>query len=220
MHKNFGTIVAILAIIFIGAIVVIVYQGESSYPSTADMLQPVTQLTSSSSPTQFTSNTDEGNDATSTPGHGSRPVVKGNTLTKQNVFDAVNAARFDGEHSVLKESAELDAAAAAKLHDMEVNHYFAHTSPAGATPWSWIIGAGYNYLGSGENLADNFDSTSETVAAWLASPTHRTNIMKDLYTETGVAVDTIDVYTTTAEDGTIVSHRNVVVQIFAAPARH
>ncbi len=102
----------------------------------------------------------------------------------------------------------LTQAAAAKGKDMFANQYWAHTSPAGKEPWAFITEAGYSYRVAGENLARDFSASDQVVAAWMASPTHRANIVNDRYTEIGVAVvdGTLDGVATT-----------LVVQMFGAP---
>ena len=69
------------------------------------------------------------------------------------------------------------------------NDYFAHTSPAGINPWFWYEKDGYDYKYAGENLAINFLKAEDQHKAWMASPTHRKNILNDKYQEIGVAVD-------------------------------
>lgn len=83
---------------------------------------------------------------------------------------------------------ELSQAAAAKAADMFANNYWAHNSPSGSTPWDFIVGAGYHYTVAGENLAKNFNDSQSVVSAWMASPTHRANIVKGSYKEVGFAV--------------------------------
>jgi len=48
--------------------------------------------------------------------------------------------------------------------------------------------AGYNYDSAGENLAKDFTTDSSTVAAWMASPSHRANILNANYQDVGFAV--------------------------------
>ena len=71
---------------------------------------------------------------------------------------------------------------------MLANQYFAHTSPAGVTPWSWFAKNGYSYKYAGENLAVYFTSAEDVYSGWLASPTHKANIIDPRYTEIGVGV--------------------------------
>lgn len=84
----------------------------------------------------------------------------------------------------------LNKAAEMKAKDMATHGYFAHTSPDGKTPWYWLGEVGYKYQYAGENLAVNFTDSKDVSLAWMASLTHKENIVKENYTEmgTGVAV--------------------------------
>ncbi|MES2315372.1 MAG: CAP domain-containing protein [Patescibacteria group bacterium] len=88
----------------------------------------------------------------------------------------------------LKHNDLLQKAAELKAHDMATLGYFAHTSPAGITPWHWLDVVGYNYTMAGENLAVNFYESGDVDQAWMNSPTHRANILKDGFTEIGIGV--------------------------------
>jgi len=80
----------------------------------------------------------------------------------------------------LQKSAEL------KAEDMIKNGYFAHTSPAGITPWFWLVKTNYNFIYAGENLAINFTESNDVEDAWLNSPKHRENIMNSHFSEIGI----------------------------------
>ena len=82
----------------------------------------------------------------------------------------------------------LNKAAEMKATDMAVKGYFAHTSPEGKTPWYWLAQVGYNYQYAGENLAIDFTDSKDVANAWMASPTHKANIVKGNYTEIGTGV--------------------------------
>ncbi len=82
----------------------------------------------------------------------------------------------------------LEAAARLKVQDMVTHQYFAHTSPGGLSPWHWFNQAGYVYKYAGENLAVNFNESTDVEKAWLNSPLHRANIMSANFTEIGIAV--------------------------------
>ncbi len=111
-------------------------------------------------------------------------------ITPERVVELVNADRSTGGLAALKVDAQLAQAAEAKGRDMVAHDYFAHTSPEGRTPWNWIEGAGYGYHYAGENLAIRFTDAEEEQSAWMASPTHRANIMSDHFVDIGVAVVT------------------------------
>ena len=86
------------------------------------------------------------------------------------------------------ENASLARAAQNKANDMATKGYFSHVGPDGKEPWVWISEAGYQYRFAGENLAVRFDESSDVVNAWMASPSHRANIVKPVYTEIGIGV--------------------------------
>ncbi len=108
----------------------------------------------------------------------------------------------------LKESEILNKAALLKAEDMASTGYFAHYSPTGLSPWYWFTQAGYEYQKAGENLAVNFNDSKAVVNAWMDSPTHKANIVKDGYTEIGIA---------SAEGIYKGKKATFVVQLFATP---
>jgi hypothetical protein len=85
-------------------------------------------------------------------------------------------------------NSQLSEAAARKAADMFAKNYWAHNSPTGTTPWDFITASGYKYVVAGENLAKNFSTSEAVVNAWMASPTHKDNIVKPSYKEIGFAV--------------------------------
>ncbi len=114
---------------------------------------------------------------------------KNATLTTGGVITITNKERTAAGLSVLTENKKLDAAAAAKLKDMFDKQYFEHVSPDGRGPGAVAESAGYSYIIVGENLAlGNFKDDAALVAAWMASPGHRANILQTRFREIGVAV--------------------------------
>ncbi len=104
------------------------------------------------------------------------------------VVALTNAQRTTQHINTLQESSVLDIAAQAKANDMAAKSYFSHVSPDGKTPWDWITQAGYSYQYAGENLAMNFVDAQDIVHAWMASPTHRSNLLNTAYTSIGIGV--------------------------------
>lgn len=103
----------------------------------------------------------------------------------------------------------LSSAAELKAQDMAKNGYFAHTSPEGKTPWYWLEQVGYKYQYAGENLAIDFSDSKDVTDAWMNSPTHKANIVKDKYTELGTGI----------ANGMYEGKETVfVVQVYASPA--
>lgn len=111
-----------------------------------------------------------------------------NQLSQSDLYQLINQERRQNGEQSLTANSRLEAAAQLKLADMLKNNYFAHNSPQGATPWFWIQKANYNYTIAGENLAMNFYSSNEAMKAWMASETHRKNILLKDFSETGIAV--------------------------------
>lgn len=101
-----------------------------------------------------------------------------------------NDQRIQNNASPLSENALLKLAAEEKAKDMATRGYFAHNSPEGYLPWYWLDKVGYRYQHAGENLAVNFTDSKDVVDAWMRSPTHRENIVKRIYTETGIGMAT------------------------------
>jgi len=101
----------------------------------------------------------------------------------------------------------LAQAAEGKAQDMFAKNYWAHIAPDGTTPWYFIKSAGYEYLYAGENLARGFTTASDTVSAWMASPSHRENMLSKNYNEVGFAV----------ESGTLTGSETIlVVEMFGS----
>ncbi len=109
-------------------------------------------------------------------------------ITQTDIVALTNQERAKLGLQAVTEDSRLDAAAAAKAQNMFAENYWAHYSPSGKDPWGFIQGAGYQFSYAGENLARNFSASPEVVAAWMASPTHRDNIVNTHYTNIGVAI--------------------------------
>lgn len=109
-------------------------------------------------------------------------------FNSRDIIAITNEIRSANKLSPLKTNAKLDLAAEEKLNDMAFNEYFAHISPGGVTPWSWIKKAQYKYQVAGENLAIGFTTPKDTLRAWLDSPSHKANLLNPHYQDIGVAV--------------------------------
>lgn len=115
-------------------------------------------------------------------------VAQLSTITDSRILQLTNAAREDAGLPPLRVDTALAQAAKLKGQDMLKNQYFAHISPSGVTPWFWMQKTKYTYSVAGENLAIDFLDAEDAVAAWIASPTHKANLMHKDYTQTGIAV--------------------------------
>jgi len=102
----------------------------------------------------------------------------------------------------------LNEAARRKAADMFAFNYWAHVSPSGRTPWLFFKEVGYRYTVAGENLAKDFADSESVLQAWMASPSHRDNILDKRFRDIGVAVVRGDL-------GGI--RTTLIVQLFGAP---
>ncbi len=109
-------------------------------------------------------------------------------LDQKKLIELTNKEREKKGLPAVVENEVLDKAAALKAQNMFAENYWAHFAPSGKTPWDFISGAGYKFTFAGENLAKNFYSSDEVVAAWMASPTHRDNLLNSNYKDIGIAV--------------------------------
>lgn len=114
--------------------------------------------------------------------------VRPSNVTVDNIVRLTNQARLQNKVKQLATNALLNNAAQSKANDMIRQQYFAHISPTRVTPWFWFKQAGYNYRYAGENLAIDFVESEDVINAWLASPTHRRNLLSTNYRDVGVAV--------------------------------
>lgn len=109
-------------------------------------------------------------------------------IPPSEVIRLTNEKRVAAGLNPLTENAVLSQAAQAKGADMLNKDYWAHVSPDGIQPWAFFSNAGYKYRYAGENLARDFSNPSSAVDAWMASPTHKDNLLSGKYKEVGIAV--------------------------------
>ncbi len=125
------------------------------------------------------------------------------------LVDQTNDRRATEQLQPLAVNQLLEAAARAKVQDMVLKGYFAHTSPEGLTPWYWFGKVGYPFTFAGENLAVNFSDSKDVTDAWMNSPGHRANILNGNFSEVGIA---------TAEGTYQGREATFVVELFGSPA--
>lgn len=138
----------------------------------------------------------------------SAPKILGTiTFSADQIVALTNQKRAEIGLPALSPNGQLASAASSKAGDMFANNYWAHNSPAGKTPWSFISAAGYKYVYAGENLARDFSDAGAVVNAWMNSPSHKENILDKNFKEIGVAVS----------DGKLDGHDGIlVVQMFGS----
>jgi hypothetical protein len=123
--------------------------------------------------------------------HKTHPEVLGisYSVSENELLNLVNYQREQKGLPDLKENQELRVAAQRNAQYMFEHNYWAHFAPDGTSPWSFIKGAGYDYIYAGQNLAKGFTTSQDAVTAWMNSPTHRENILSPNFKDVGFAIE-------------------------------
>lgn len=96
-------------------------------------------------------------------------------------LDETNREREEAGLDALVWDASLAQCAAVRATEATQN--WSHTRPNGSA-W-WTVNSQVQY---GENLAKNYQSGTDVVEGWMASPTHKANILTADYKTIGIAV--------------------------------
>jgi uncharacterized protein YkwD len=129
-------------------------------------------------------------DATMQPAASNTPQIRAATLCLVNRERAAHGER------ALHWNAHLVASAQGHTESMAFGDYFEHLGPGGQTPLSRMRRDGYIYSSRlGFEVAENIGWGSlwlgtprAVVAAWMASPGHRANILDGRFRDTGIGV--------------------------------
>jgi uncharacterized protein YkwD len=135
------------------------------------------------------------------------------SMQANDLLSATNDARSHNGAGPLKLNGELDTAAQAKANDMANRNYWNHVTPEGNQPWTFVNTQNYNYKDLGENLAAGFNNEKTTVTAWMASPSHRENMLNSIYSDVGFGFANNPNYTS-AGGGPM----TIVVAFYGTPA--
>jgi hypothetical protein len=110
-------------------------------------------------------------------------------LSPSDIMNRINSERSSRSIPTVATNTKLITAAQQKSDDMLARSYFSHIDPDGNYVWPKIEAAGYKpYTTLGENLAMDFSSPEELVAAWMNSPTHRANLLNEKFKDQGLAL--------------------------------
>ncbi len=110
-------------------------------------------------------------------------------LTVKGAISETNRHRREAGLAELEENTLLNIAAQKKVDDMFSRQYFEHDAPTGEGAGDLVTETGYEFVVVGENLAlGNYRDDIVLVQAWMDSPGHRENILKNSYTQIGIAV--------------------------------
>ncbi len=132
-------------------------------------------------------------------------------VNPSSLLVSTNKQRLANHDPSLVVNDALARAAQNKANDMVKRNYWAHATPDGQTPWSFISASGYAYQYAGENLAYGFVSSDDAVSGWMNSQEHRQNLLDKKYTEAGFGI---------AESEDYLGHgpETVIVALYTSPA--
>lgn len=102
------------------------------------------------------------------------------------LYSLHNSNRSANGLSGLTVNSQLVSSATSKAQAMLNADCWSHYCPPGTSPWSFILGAGYQYVYAGENLGEGFTNSATLMNAWMNSPTHRANVLSGNFTEIGI----------------------------------
>lgn len=109
------------------------------------------------------------------------------TQAATSLFAALNAERRRDGDAPLVLDYQLSEAALEHVEDMARNHYFAHESPSGVSPFDRMRRFGCEFSYAGENIALAGDEVQADRALFKSAP-HRENTLNPRFRRVGIAV--------------------------------
>lgn len=139
-------------------------------------------------------------------------------IGSNSLVSATNQKRAAVGVGALAYNDKLTKAAQNKANDMATRDYWSHNTPEGTPPWIFITNAGYSYSIAGENLAFGYRITSTNpvtdelgvIDGWMASPTHKDNMLNSRFTEVGFGIANSPSYQNLGQ-------QTIVVAMYASP---
>jgi uncharacterized protein YkwD len=130
------------------------------------------------------------------PGADLQPTQENIEAVRTATLCLVNQERTSRGEAPLQQNGHLQQSAQSHTESMAFGDYFEHDGPGGDTPLSRMVAAGYIPSGNvgyeiGENIGwgtFSLGTPRAIVAAWMASPGHRANILDDNFRDTAVGV--------------------------------
>lgn len=113
--------------------------------------------------------------------------------TAETVLSLINEERKAQGITPLQIDDLLNSTAQAKATDMVKNNYFSHESPTYGSPFEMMQNAGITYRTAGENIAGN-PSVENAVKSWLASESHKQNLLSNAYNYIGIGIEESPAY--------------------------
>lgn len=112
---------------------------------------------------------------------------------EQKLLELVNKARKDKGLNELTIDENLMKVARTKAKDMVENNYFSHQSPTYGSPFDMMRQFENAFKSAGENIAGN-KTVEGAFKAWMASDSHKKNILNGNFTVTGIGIEESKTY--------------------------
>lgn len=108
------------------------------------------------------------------------------------ILKLINKVRADHGLSQLTAIQSLTDICRTRSSDMVGRNYFSHYTPEGTTFFNIMHSSGISWTNAGENLGNatpaSYGSPSAFINAWMASASHRDNMLRDHYRLIGVGI--------------------------------
>lgn len=108
------------------------------------------------------------------------------------ILHLINTIRVSNGLSALSSNQMLTDIARGRSSDMISMNYFSHYTPDGKNIFNILKDYGVRYINAGENLAHSSPVSIGTpealMNAWMASPTHKANILRAQYGKIGIGI--------------------------------
>lgn len=112
---------------------------------------------------------------------------------ERKLLELVNKARDNEGLEPLTLDESLMKVARTKAKDMTENSYFSHQSPTYGSPFDMMRQFDNAFKSAGENIAGN-KSVEGAFKAWMASDSHKKNILNSGFKVTGIGIETSSTY--------------------------
>jgi len=104
----------------------------------------------------------------------------------------INNIRAANGLNALQANQVLTDIARSRCNDMLARSYFSHYTPDGLNIFNVLQQNGVSYINGGENLGQSSPASLGTpqafMDAWMASPTHKANILRPVYNKIGIGI--------------------------------
>jgi uncharacterized protein YkwD len=108
------------------------------------------------------------------------------------VLYLINTIRVSNGLGALQANQMLTDIARSRCNDMIADSYFSHYTSDGQNIFNILHKNGVVYVNAGENLGNSSPPSNGTpdafANAWMASPTHKANILRSVYSKIGIGV--------------------------------